>query len=343
MKVGFIAPMSISVVHGGVRTQTEMTIKHLRSLGVEPVMISPWDRLDVNELDLIHVFGATAENSGILLHLSNSDVPVILSPILYSNRSISVINLSIKAEKLLSVLGNGIRSEFGLKAGLCEMADLILPNTFKEGRMIEQGFGIRSSKIKMVPNGVEKRFSTADKNLFIETYGLQNFVLFVGQASAERKNVIGLIKAAEEINAEVVIIGSFDNSAYSQKCLQLAGQAGNITLINTLDHDSKLLSSAYAAAKVFVLPSYFETPGIAALEAGLAGANIAITKHGGTQEYFGNHASYIDPKSTVSIVKAINKALSAKTNYRLKKHILQNYTWEMVAQKTFDLYLEVLK
>lgn len=343
MKAGFVAPMSISVVHGGVRTQAEMTIKHLSSLGVEPVMITSWEKLDVNDLDLIHVFGATAENSGILRHLSNLDAPVVLSPILYSNRSTSVINLSIKAEKLFSILGSGIRSEFGLKAGLCEMADLILPNTFNEGRLIEQGFGIRSSKIKMVPNGVEKRFSTADKSFFIETYGLQDFVLFAGQVSAERKNVIGLIKAAEELNAEVVIIGSFDNSAYSQTCLQLAGQAGNITLINTLDHDSKLLSSAYAAAKVFVLPSYFETPGIAALEAGLAGANIAITKHGGTQEYFGNHASFMDPKSTVSIVKAINNALSAKTNSKLKEHILQNYTWETVAQKTYDLYRELLK
>jgi len=43
-----------------------------------------------------------------------------------------------------------------------------------------------------------------------------------------------------------------------------------------------MLASAYAACDVFVLPSMFETPGIAALEAGLAGAKIVITKYGGT-------------------------------------------------------------
>ncbi len=34
-----------------------------------------------------------------------------------------------------------------------------------------------------------------------------------------------------------------------------------------LDHDDPLLASAYAAARVFALPSWFETPGLAALEA----------------------------------------------------------------------------
>lgn len=343
MKVGFVAPISISMVQGGVRTQANMTIKHLKSLGVEPVLISPWERIDVTKLDLIHIFGATSENSGIIPYISKAGVPVILSPVFYSNRSAKIINHSVRAEKLLSIIGSGIRSEFGLKAELCQMADLILPNTHNEAQLIEQGLGIQSSKIKVVPNGVEKRFSEADKTLFIDTYGLEDFVLFAGQASAKRKNVIGLIKAAEEIKTEVVIIGSFDKSAHSQKCLEYTRKIKNLTLIDTLDHDSDLLSSAYAAAKVFVLPSYFETPGIAALEAGLANTNIAITEHGGTQEYFGALACYLNPKSNRSIAEAINKALSKEINSNLKEHILHTYTWEMVAQKTIDIYREILK
>ena len=50
----------------------------------------------------------------------------------------------------------------------------------------------------------------------------------------------------------------------------------------------RCLASAYAAARVFALPSWFETPGLAALEAGLAGCAVAITPYGSTRDYFGD-------------------------------------------------------
>ena len=43
--------------------------------------------------------------------------------------------------------------------------------------------------------------------------------------------------------------------------------------LGRLDHHDPLLASAYAAARVFALPSWFETPGLAALEAALAGCS----------------------------------------------------------------------
>jgi len=51
-----------------------------------------------------------------------------------------------------------------------------------------------------------------------------------------------------------------------------ARRYNGIKHIGFLPHDSEELQSAYAAAKVFVLPSNFETPGLTALEAGLAAA-----------------------------------------------------------------------
>lgn len=344
MKVGYIAPASISAVNGGLRTQANMTIEHLERLGVEPIKISPWDHsIGWSQLDLIHVFGATVENSGIFPQISSLGIPLILSPVFYSNRKSSHIKLSIRIEKLLSAFGNGIRSDFGIKKELCDLADLILPNTEQESHLIQHGFGISASKMSIIPNGVEKRFSQADKSLFLEKFGLDDFVLFVGQSGAERKNVARLLKIAPKINSHIVIIGSFNDSLYSKKCLDMASRANNILLIESLDHDSDLLSSAYAAAKVFVLPSYYETPGISALEAGLAGTNIVITEIGGTIEYFGPHGFYMDPSSERSLLDSINLALSQETDPDLKDHILSNYTWEKVAEKTLDQYREILK
>ena len=66
-----------------------------------------------------------------------------------------------------------------------------------------------------------------------------------------------------------------------------------MTWLGKLDHDDPLLASVYAAARVFALPSWFETPGLAAARRlRLAGVRpVAITPYGSTREYFGGLVS----------------------------------------------------
>ena len=92
-----------------------------------------------------------------------------------------------------------------------------------------------------------------------------------------------------------------------------------------MDNDSPMLSSAYASCNTFALPSLYETPGIAALEAGLAGAKIVITPYGGTKDYFKDMAIYSDPYSVDSIKKSIEDSLNKPKDDKLKKHIEQNF------------------
>ncbi|MEX0720665.1 MAG: glycosyltransferase family 4 protein [Balneolaceae bacterium] len=338
MRVGYVAPASIAAVNGGIRVQALNTIEQIKALGVEPVLLSPWQKLEEQNIDLIHIFGATVENVGISDQLKGLKIPTVLSPVFYSNHGSSFIKNALRLEKLSSVLGTGIRSDFSVKAQLCGQSNMILPNTSEEARLIEDGFLIPQNKIHVVPNGVEERFADADPALFSEKYKLKDFVLFVGQAGAPRKNVMNLLKAAEEIEAPVVIIGSFYKDNYGLRCKQLALKNDHVHLIESIEHNSEMLSSAYAASKVFVLPSRYETPGIAALEAALAGANIVITKNGGTKDYFTSHAVYIDPDSLSSLSEGINKSLKKEKDDLLKQHILTNYTWNKVAQQTVAHY-----
>jgi glycosyltransferase involved in cell wall biosynthesis len=101
---------------------------------------------------------------------------------------------------------------------------------------------------------------------------------------------------------------------------------------------SKELFSAYAAAKVFVLPSLFETPGITALEAGMMWCNLVITKGGSTIEYFRDYALYINPLSVDDIKEKILEAYNKPRDNKLREHILNNYTWEKAAEKTLQAY-----
>jgi glycosyltransferase involved in cell wall biosynthesis len=340
MKVGYVAPMSISVVNGGLRNQAKSTIEHITEFGVEPVLVSPWEDIRSLNLDLIHVFGASIENEGIIDQINKQGIPFVLSPVFYSNRGASFIKSSLKLERFL---GKKFRTDFNFKAAQCSKADLILPNTSDEAMLIQSGFSIPKNKVRIVPNGVEERFATATPDLFHKQFKIHDFVLFVGQAGAERKNVIKLLEIAPKIDAPIVIVGSFYNDAYGQKCRSLASKAGNILLIDAQDHESDLLASAYAACKVFVLPSQFETPGIAAMEAALAGANIVITEKGGTKDYFKKHAEYINPASANSLLNGINKMLVKEHSNELKDHILEHFTWIKVADKTVQRYKELLQ
>ena len=222
-------------------------------------------------------------------------------------------------------------------------ADLLLPNSWDEGRLLVNHFKVDREKIHPVPIGVDGKFAGAKPDEFVDKYGINNFLLFVGRID-ERKNVLNLIKAYKRtgLKTELVIIGHTSNKEYLEECLKAAEGDKNVIFCGFMPHDSDLLSSAYAAAKALILPSWFETPGIVALEAGLAGANVAITKIGGTTEYFKNLAFYIDPYKLSSIEKAIVESHSKEKASDLREHILDNYTMEKIAKPYTEAYEKVL-
>ena len=213
---------------------------------------------------------------------------------------------------------------------------------------IRQLFDIPHHHMHVIPNGVETRFLKAESTEFVQRYGLKDFVLFVGQASSTRKNVLRLLEIAPSLDAPLVLIGDVGSDEYSQQCAELI-KRNNVLHLPTQEHHSTLLASAYAAAKVFVLPSLFETPGIAAMEAALAGCAVVITKNGGTKEYFKEMASYIDPLDSTSLLTSINKQLHTKNeelkiqNTLLKNHIASNYSWDSVGKMTLAAHYSLLR
>ena len=344
MKILMVAPLSIGIVHGGVRMQSIKTAEHLQKLGVTIDFYNPWDETDPESYDLVHIFLAANETLAIANRLRERKCRVAVSPVFFTRRSASIIRQTINAESIGSKLFKGIFSDYSIKASVCKAADIVLPNTSDEADLIRDGFGISEQKIRVVPNGVDTAFNDATPNLYHSRYGITNFTLFVGDASAPRKNVLNLLREHTQADQPLVIIGALDASEYSGQCRQIIDNRDNVHFFGPLGHDDPMLASAYAAADVFTLPSQFETPGIAAMEAALAGCKIAITKIGGTREVFGKHAYYIDPEDSATIMQAIRSAheSASDTNNPLKQHIINEYTWERVAEKTLQAYRFIL-
>jgi glycosyltransferase involved in cell wall biosynthesis len=329
---------ALSILRGGPLTQIRETVKGLRELGIDVKMFDTWTPPQFAPGDIFHIFAANIGTYHFAREIQALGLPLVVSPITFSRHSPRFVRAGLRFSRLLQKLGPGIWSDYALCADICSWATKVVPNTNAEADLLSSGYGVPAQKITVVPNGVDARFANADPSLFEKTYGVRDFILNVGHVGHRRKNVLALIKALSTIDHPAVIIGRIISGPYGDACVREAGKYKHIRLIGGLDNSSDMLASAYAACSTFVLPSVFETPGIAALEAALAGAKIVITPYGGTKEYFGKDAWYVEPSSETSIRKGILAALEAKRSAALRDHVLNNYVWSVVAAKTAAVY-----
>jgi glycosyltransferase involved in cell wall biosynthesis len=332
---------AVSILHGGPRTQITETARHLESSGVQVRFFDPWTPFRPESGDLVHLFAANIGTYHIAREFHALGVPLVVSPITYTSHSAAFVRRALAASRMLQKAGPGIWSDYALCADICSWAKRVVPNTQAEADLIVQGYGIPVESVRVVPNGVDERFASGDPDLFRKKYSLDNFILNVGHIGHARKNVLKLIRALGAIDHPAVIIGRIIAGPYGEACVREAAKFRNIRLIDGLGNDSAMLASAYAACSVFALPSLFETPGIAALEAGLAGAKIVITPHGGTKEYFGDMATYVDPGDEGSIRSGILAALDTRRDTLLREHIAGHFLWKHVAGKTKEVYEEL--
>jgi len=318
----------------GDSIQMMKTREYLQKLGVK-VDISSQYGVNLEKYDIVHIFNLmrAKEPYRFAQNAMDRKKPYVLSTIYWTVKSYendgSNANISGLTSEWWSKY-NRARSE------LLSNASALLPNSHMEMRIIERDFSI-TKKYFVVPNCSDRAFYNAAPDRFISEYGLKDFVLCVGRISY-RKNQLSLIKALKDTNLRLVLIGPKSNDDYFEACKKHTD--GKVLFIDKMQHNE--LGSAYAAAKVHVLPSWFETPGLTSLEAGLAGCNIVTTEKGSTREYFKDLADYCSPSSPESIRKAVINAYNKPRNNKLRNHILRNYTWETAAQKTLEAYEYVL-
>jgi glycosyltransferase involved in cell wall biosynthesis len=340
MKVLFYTYQAAFKIPGGGEVQLRKTKEYLEKLGIS-VKLYEEGKDSISDYDVIHSFSLHSDTLKFLQGAKLEKKPIAISTIFWPLDELVArekFRLKDKLKIKVKAFIDRHASFLSPTKKLLEVADVLLPNGEAEEEKIIEIFGTDREKFHVVPNGVDERFKNADSAEFEGKYGMKDFVLCVGRFEP-RKNQLGLIRALKGENIQIVFIGDAKDQEYLDLCKKEASE--KVKFLGFMPHESSLLMSAYAACRVFVLPSWYETPGLTALEAGLAGSNIVITEKGATKEYFEDLALYVNPASPEDIKQKVMQAFKNPKSGLLKKHIMQNFTWKEVAEKTLEAYRKI--
>ncbi|MHB1651449.1 MAG: glycosyltransferase family 4 protein [Desulfitobacteriaceae bacterium] len=314
----------------GDTVQIVSTGRALTSLGVKVVLSTDPNAL-LTDYDLVHIFNMTRikESYYCFLNAQKQNKRIVISPI-YWNPQLFLQRKEAKAKDLAAW-----KHAQPMRARLARECDLLLPNSLLEADGLKEDFG-PIAPYQVVPNGFPNNFTGVGGQVFRERFPSvpEKFVLSVARLSP-RKNQHWLARTCKDLGLTLVLAGPVNDRNYGD----LVRSFSNVTYAGTLQ--GQLLASAYAAATVHALPSWFETPGLSSLEAAACGTVVVSTDQGSPREYFLEHALYVNPLEEQSLRSALEEALKFSP-LPLTKHVLEHYSWSQVGQATLAAYQRLL-
>jgi glycosyltransferase involved in cell wall biosynthesis len=361
--------------HGGDLVQMRKTAEALRFYGVR-VTESFEPEPSPTGFDLVHVFNLrTAQDTlSQLIHLKAFGIPVVLSPLyldpaigLWGSRAVTGFaqddrSPEVLERRLLNLRDRNVsvtvpdgavytahapnrpyaNCDRDQRAAL-QLVDFLVVNSTLEFSTL-----MRTLRVTHLPHAVAhvgidpSIFRYADPEPFVRRYDRRDFVLQVGRIESP-KNQLLLAIACRQARLPLVLIGNAQQPQY----LEWVRKHGPEDLLVIPHLPQEELGSAYAAARVHVLPSWAETCGLVNLEAAMSGAAVVAGILGYETEYLADLAYYCDPASVESIREAVVRAWEeyprmAERRSELRLRIENQFTWQRSAAATHDAYCRVL-
>ena len=352
MRVLFITRPDARTNYGGDTAQMEHTAEALRALGVNvAVSVGPPSDYEVAQSDIVHVFNLQTPDFTLeqVRRAKLAGKKVAVSTIWWDFAADEVLRTSPRWSALRSALGTDVvrpllhrrmqrvlhESRAPHRAILRE-ADLLLPNSESEADQLRELASFKA-KVHVVPNGVavggEEDDAAADRLLASLPLGGQGpinkspFILIAARVEPV-KNQLAYVRAVRGL--PVVCAGAV-TQPYGSEC----ESAGALLLGR---QDPAVVRALYRRAALHALPSLRETPGLASLEAAAAGCRVLSTEVGSALDYFGDMATYCDPHSARSMLRATERALARPVDARLADRVRTEFTWPRAAAETLQAY-----
>ena len=337
MKVLYVSCPKVRPNPGGLEIQIENTAHELHNLGVDVVRFDPW-RNQISEIDLCHIFSTDGFCLPYAERAREEGKGVIISPV-FNCFGEKAWLLALKM--ILSQWVPGMLSGLKKASAMLHAGDRILALNQQERNLILKSFNIKSERCMVVPNGINPRFVLGDPGLFEEKYGFRDFVLNVGCVEP-RKNQLTLIKAMKDLPYTLVIVGDghSKNTDYMKQCRSAAGD--NVIFTGHLAYDDPMLPSAFAGAKLFVLPSYSEVMPLTLYEAALSGCKLIASRNFPIAEEISKAVPRVDPNDPQKLAALIRLEMGVPHDPKLREIVLNMASWADVGQTIKGIYEEVM-
>lgn len=338
---------------GGDTFQLLKTIEYLEKYeDVECSVITSPAELSSN-VDVLHIFNL--QNTKMAYNMVKaaktlSGIKIVLSPIIWRFGDAGYVNKVMRLTRSMGVVRKfqsasllfekySVSRLGEMKRYILENVDLVIPNSDEEGDILKNQYGIKFKQV-VVPNCVDIKIQETPKPLNIPS----DFVLEVGRIEPT-KNQLSLLEALMDYREiPLVFVGKQNDRKkfYVELIKRLAIKRGNTYLINELPQNQ--LAAYYKAAKVHVLPSFRESPGLVTLEALFYGCNIVTSdeRYCPIKYYQFDKLGYTcDPYSLKSIQKAVISAYDGN-RVKIPDNYFEFFSYQNAAKITRNAYLEML-
>lgn len=330
---------------GGLERQVYYTAQYLKRNGVHADISNLyfeglWTD-DIQSYDIVHIFN-TGGPKGALIMLSRlakaMAKKVIFTPVYWPPSKLRQI-LEEHGERVEeSAIERQVRNAMRT---LISLADCIAVNARMEWDATCEDLGIHpdAKPVFVVPNAID--LDSLDEIIESPFKG-KDYVFCAGRLEW-RKNQFGLAKAIKILNKRghrlnLLLAGANVADRRLREVLHEALNGVSAAYIG--EQPPPVIYGAMASAKVYCQPSFYETPGLASLEAAALGVPLVVGGWGSEPEYFGSLAEYCVPSDPVFIADAIERAIAAdpvrwKT---LKDFVRKNYNYNVAAEKLLKIY-----
>jgi glycosyltransferase involved in cell wall biosynthesis len=337
LRVSLLSMYPPSVVLGGQEIQYLQTRRALQHLGVSVESVNYCNPDD--QFDLLHLFGLSPNYYDLCFHAAGR-YPTVLSCVSgarYAWRWRAWLWRGVSRCVRLARL----QTTYDRLAGVGRYVSAAICLNQLEAQFVDVTYGLPFSRIVIIPNGVDDQYFCASGDLFAQTYGIRDFVLFTGNI-VKRKNPLMLAHALRELGYPGVFIGGTltAEQPYAKAFEDLVESTPNLTWIRRLDNEDPLLASAYAAARVFCLPSSSEAQSLSALEAMAAGRPVILGDVPYAYQTPFESSLKCDLKNEMSLVSCLQRAMTQPETSMSR--LSDRYRWPNVAQEVLKVYQRVL-
>lgn len=217
-------------------------------------------------------------------------------------------------------------------------------------RDIMERYGVPPERVSVVHSGVaipEAPVSAEARQLVRLAHNLPDRYILSFGVFEPRKNIDGIIAAfsavADAFPHHLVIAGSPGWLMQRTRRLKATSeQRTRIHFIGAVAEED--VPALYAAADLFVYPSFYEGFGFPPLEALACGTPVVTSCHSALPEIVGEWATMVNPYDTVELALVMREVLyePQRVPEGIQQAVRQRYSWDQAARQTVAILERVV-